>query len=359
MIANTEARDFDVIEVTNEMPPNRIGGVGTVVENLLSGFAAIGVRTLWFLVDHGYQPFEIDRMLSEYPCGAIGTPEELKRFAAPITHLHSYHHNPDLIGALNGTRTVFTIHSLLVQEERSNDVKLTSAVGWQEGLIAACNQVVLVSDAERRHYHALGYDRLNPRVRVVHNGLREVAPVPARAPSRVLGFCGRLVPRKHPEYVQMILREPGFENHRTMIAGKAFSRYARDLLREWDIEDRVDYLGWCGGARLEAFYAAIDVLAIPSVYEPFCMAALEAVARGIPVVCTRIDGLAEVLGDSAFFCESDSYADFRAAMLRWAAAPQAQLLELTRAARLRYQSRFTDIAMAQNYRRLFEEVARL
>jgi hypothetical protein len=31
------------------------------------------------------------------------------------------------------------------------------------------------------------------------------------------------VPRKHPEYVQMILRETGFEGCRTLIAGKGFS----------------------------------------------------------------------------------------------------------------------------------------
>ena len=44
-----------------------------------------------------------------------------------------------------------------------------------------------------------------------------------------------------------------------MIAGKAFSRYARDLVSGLDIEERVRYLGWCGGPRLDAFFDAIDV----------------------------------------------------------------------------------------------------
>ena len=42
MITNTRERDFDVIEITNEMPHNRMGGMGSVIEALTSGFAAIG-----------------------------------------------------------------------------------------------------------------------------------------------------------------------------------------------------------------------------------------------------------------------------------------------------------------------------
>jgi glycosyltransferase involved in cell wall biosynthesis len=353
MITNTDARSFDVIEVTNEMPVNRIGGVGSVIENLLSGFRSVGVRALWFLVDHSYRSFEVDEILAEYPSVAIGTHDDLRRFRAPLVHLHSYNYNPQLLDYLEDHRSVFTIHSLLAYEEWSNDVELPFRVEWQETLIAACDQVVLISEAERQYYRRLGYHRLNPRVSVVHNGVRPPGGFHNHRGNRVLGFCGRLVPRKHPEYVQMILQEEGFENCSTMIAGKAFSAYARDLLEDLGIEDRVRYLGWCGGARLEAFYDAIDVLAMPSVYEPFGMAALEAVARGIPVVCTRVDGLAEVLGEYAFYCEEESYEEFRLAMRRWLEADEETLAAVTEGARARYRRDVTDVAMARRYRHLF------
>lgn len=353
MITNTDARTFDVVEITNEMPINRIGGVGSVIENLLSGFQALGVRALWFLVDHSYRPFEIEEILAEYPSVAIGTHEDLQHFQAPIVHLHSYNYNPQLLDYLQDNKALFTIHSLLAYEEWSNDVELPLAVEWQEALIAACDEVVLVSEAERRYYRRLGYHRLNPRVGVVHNGVRSPARVCNRRQKRVLGYSGRLVPRKHPEYVQMILREEGFEELTTMIAGKAFSTYARDLLRDLEIEDRVRYLGWCGGARLEAFYDAIDVLAVPSIYEPFGLAALEAAARGIPVVCTRVDGLVEVLGEYAFYCEGDTYEDFQEAMYRWLELDQKSIAALTEGARARYERHFTDVAMARKYQRRF------
>jgi hypothetical protein len=202
MISNTSERTFDVVEITNEMPRNRIGGVGTVIENLISGFEATGTRVLWFLVDHRYRRFEVDEILARYPSVAVGTHDDVHRFHAPVAHLHSYNVNARLVGALAGRTTVFTVHSLLVEEARSNDVDLSGAVR----LLAACDLVVVVSDAELARYRAIGYDALNPRVAVVHNGVR--APDRYRTPRGkvTLGFSGRLVPRKHPEYVQMEFR---------------------------------------------------------------------------------------------------------------------------------------------------------
>jgi glycosyltransferase involved in cell wall biosynthesis len=358
VISNTTARTFDVVEITNEMPRNRIGGVGTVIENLISGFEATGTRALWFLVDHGYRRFEVDEILARYPSVAVGTHDDVRRFQAPVAHLHSYNVNPRLVDALGGRTTVFTVHSLLVEEERSNDVDLSGAVLWQEELLAACDLVVVVSDAELHRYRAVGYDSPNPRVAVVHNGVR--TPDRYRAPRGkvTLGFSGRLVPRKHPEYVQMILRESGFEGCRTLIAGKGFSTYARDLVGRLGIEGRVRYLGWCGGPRLEAFYDAVDVVVLPSIYEPFGLAALEAAARGVPVVCTRVDGLVEVLGDHAFYAEGPTYPAFRAAIRRWLKADDGSLAELATGARARHCERFTDVAMARAYLDLFEAASR-
>jgi glycosyltransferase involved in cell wall biosynthesis len=358
VISNTTERTFDVVEITNEMPRNRIGGVGTVIENLISGFEATGTRALWFLVDHGYRRFEIDEILARYPSVAVGTHEDVRRFHAPVAHLHSYNVNPRLVDALAGRTTVFTVHSLLVEEERSNDVDLSGAVRWQEELLAACDLVVVVSDAERARYRSIGYESLNPRVAVVHNGVR--TPDRYRAPRGkvTLGFSGRLVPRKHPEYVQMILRESGFEGCRTLIAGKGFSTYARDLVGRLAIDGRVRYLGWCGGPRLEAFYDAVDVVVLPSIYEPFGLAALEAAARGVPVVCTRVDGLVEVLGDHAFYAEGPTYPAFRAAIGRWLDADEASLAVLAAGARARHRERFTDVAMARAYLEHFEAASR-
>jgi glycosyltransferase involved in cell wall biosynthesis len=349
VIANTPCRDFDVIEITNEMPHNRMGGVGSVIESLVSGFSALGVRALWYVADHSYQPHEVDAILAQHPDVALGRHEELQGFRAPVAHVHSYNHAPGMLDALADSRSLFTIHSLLAVEETSNQVDLRGAVADQERLIAACDEIALVSEAERGHYRRLGYERLNDRVSVVHNGIALPTWSPRTRRRGVLGYCGRLVPRKRPEYVQMLLLEPDFGGFEVMIAGKAFSPYARDLIRRLGIEDRVHYLGWCSGPRLDAFFDAIDVLVQPSIYEPFGLAALEAAARGIPVVCCAVDGLVEVLGEHAFYCDTTEYEDFRAAMRRWLSADSGTLDAIAQGARRRAAERFTDVAMARRY----------
>ena len=70
----------------------------------MSGFAALGVRALWYLTDHEYQPYEVDAILARHPCVAIGDHRELAHFAAPVVHVHSYHHAPGLLQARGHTR---------------------------------------------------------------------------------------------------------------------------------------------------------------------------------------------------------------------------------------------------------------
>ncbi|HTN49932.1 MAG TPA: glycosyltransferase family 4 protein [Burkholderiaceae bacterium] len=340
------------------MPLNRTGGVGTVIDNLISGFAAEGVTALWYLTDHGYDAAQLAQILAHVPDVAVGPVGELGRFSAPVSHVHSYQENHALTDYIAGRNTVCTIHSLLALEETSNDVRLGNAVAWQERVIAESDCAVVLSRAEYDNYFALGYGRLNPRVQVIHNGVRRPATYRAPRGKRVLGFCGRLVPRKHPEYVQWMLNEPGFEDCRVLIAGRGFSPYARDLLRDRGLDSRVEFLGWCAGERLEAFFDCIDMLAVPSIYEPFGLVALEAAARGIPVVCTAIDGLTEVLGEHAFYAANTGFEAFAAAMYEWFAATPGELVARSQAARNRYERRFTDRMMGRRYRRLFGALSR-
>jgi glycosyltransferase involved in cell wall biosynthesis len=356
VLTNATGRHFDIIQVTNEMPAHRMGGVGTVMESLMSGLRAQGLRPLWFVTDHAYRPAQVAGLLARFPDVAVGPAEALAAFEAPLLHVHSYQQNPALHEQLRRRGAVYTVHSLLAFEESSNGVALGDAVRGQEAMIALARCVVLLSEAERAKYRALGYEALNPRVRVIHNGVRCAGGYRAPRARRVLGYCGRLVPRKHPEYVQLMLTEPGFEARQVLIAGRGFSPYARDLLARHGLAGRVRFLGWCAGARLEAFFDAIDVLALPSIYEPFGLVALEAAARGIPVVCPRTDGLVEALGEHAFYCEDTSYEAFRAAMRRWDAAPPEVLARLCDGARARYRAHFTDLAMGQRYGALYAEL---
>jgi glycosyltransferase involved in cell wall biosynthesis len=62
------------------------------------------------------------------------------------------------------------------------------------------------------------------------------------------------------------------------------------------LTDRVHLTGPRTGDDLAAMYAAADLLVLPSHAEPYGMVVTEALARGIPVLASGVDGIPEALG---------------------------------------------------------------
>ena len=73
---------------------------------------------------------------------------------------------------------------------------------------------------------------------------------------------------------------------------------------ERGLSDAVVRAGWQPEADLRALIAASDIAIVPSLYEPFGLVALEAMALGAPVICARTGGLADIVTDGETGCSS-------------------------------------------------------
>ena len=83
---------------------------------------------------------------------------------------------------------------------------------------------------------------------------------------------------------------------RFVIAGEGPDRASLEkLAARAGIADRVQFLGFVTG--MPELYLASDVLFFPSFFEGTPMTVLEAMASGLPIVASEIDGTAEVLED--------------------------------------------------------------
>src|SRR5436309_14776541 len=60
-------------------------------------------------------------------------------------------------------------------------------------------------------------------------------------------------------------------------------------------EDPVRFVGEV--ADLRPVYSAADILILPTIYDPFSNACLEALACGLPVITTRANGFSEIIED--------------------------------------------------------------
>ena len=84
---------------------------------------------------------------------------------------------------------------------------------------------------------------------------------------------------------------------RLLVAGRGDARpYKTTRLRFWR-EEPVQFLGEV--ADLTPVYAASDIFILPTIYDPFSNACLEALACGFPVITTRSNGFSEII-ETAF-----------------------------------------------------------
>jgi glycosyltransferase involved in cell wall biosynthesis len=77
------------------------------------------------------------------------------------------------------------------------------------------------------------------------------------------------------------------------------------LAERLGLDGAVRELGPVSEADLAALYNGADVLLFPSFYEGFGWPPLEAMASGLPVVCSRSGSLPEVVADAALTAEPE------------------------------------------------------
>ena len=80
-----------------------------------------------------------------------------------------------------------------------------------------------------------------------------------------------------------------------VVAGRDDSAPYRSILRAHDLDRRVLFLP--SRPDIEWYYAAADAYVGPSLEDAFALPPLEAMACGIPAVCTNVASMPEVVAD--------------------------------------------------------------
>lgn len=118
------------------------------------------------------------------------------------------------------------------------------------------------------------------------------------APDKIVLYVGRLDREKGIAHLleamaRVLLAVP---QGRLVIAGKGvLQEELAATARSLQIDDRVTFMGYVQDEPLAALYRCADVLAVPSLYEPFGIVALEGMVCGKPVVASEVGGLTEIV----------------------------------------------------------------
>jgi glycosyltransferase involved in cell wall biosynthesis len=228
-----------------------------------------------------------------------------------IVHLHvGGRSRTRLLRALTSARLVAHLH----------------AAAGDDGRPLRLERFARSADAVLATSHAVA-DLAGVPATVVHPGVRIPEPPPPRRASGdtpTIGVVARLEPVKGIDTLlhaaaALRARRPGF---RLQIAGSGSAQAQlvalRDRLR---LENVVEFLGWRDD--LARLHAGWDVFALPSRHEGFGLAALEAMAAGLPVVASRTGGVPELVvdGETGVLVEPADVAGLAAGLERLIADP--------------------------------------
>jgi len=254
-------------------------------------------------------------------------PVPVEVFTGPVDLFYS----PDFVlpPTRPGTRTLLTVHDLSFL--RYPDHFVPKLVRYLERVVPAsvarADRVLADSEATRADLIRL-LGTPPEKVEVLYSGVdARFRPKPEpRERERLRArygldrpyvlSVGTLQPRKNfVRLIRAFARLPD-TGRVLVIAGGRGWLYESVLEEAARHPDRVRVMGFVEDADLPALYRGADLFVFPSFYEGFGLPVLEAMACGVPVVCSGVSSLPEVAGDAALLVDPEDEDGLMGAMRR-------------------------------------------
>ena len=279
-------------------------------------------------------------------------------------------HNPANTGPVltPGLASVLSLHDL---------IWLHRAAEWEPSKVVQRRMRVLVEHCVRHadrvfaDSHAAAEDFVQtlgvPRERI------DVAPLGVRVPDGAPAVSGHelrarlglgaarvllCVAQKRPyKNLQALVRAlPELEDDVVLVlpgSPTAHEAQLRALAEDLGVGGRVRLIDWISDEDLDALYAFSDAFVLPSLIEGFGFPLLEAMARGLPVACSNVSALPEVVGEAALLFDPLRHEELVAALRRILCDPglAARLAASGRERAAQFTWRRTGEASLAGYRR--------
>jgi glycogen synthase len=324
-----------VLILSWEYPPLIEGGLARHVRKLAENLAAQGVDA--HVLARGREESPPEEEVDGVAIHRVREPErprDLGQFVTWVEHMnadmlaagvelgdrHSFDvvHGHDWLVAVAGDHLakrfrapfVVTIHATEFGRHQGHvDRHPQSYIHGVERWMANRAERVIACSAYMREHVADIYGLEEERIWVVSNGIDPADLVPvenlaalrarfADPHERLVLLVGRLVYEKGfhlalealPDLIERL------RTVRFVVAGSGTAEHElREQASRLGLDGHGAFLGWIGDDVLHSLYRIADLTVVPSIYEPFGLVALEAMASGCPCLVADTGGLREVV----------------------------------------------------------------
>jgi glycosyltransferase involved in cell wall biosynthesis len=116
--------------------------------------------------------------------------------------------------------------------------------------------------------------------------------------KKIVLFAGRITLQKGPEYFLDVAKKVLQYDKNVLFIMAGSGDMERQIMRDsavMGISDKVLFTGFLRGKELTHVFKMADVFVMPSVSEPFGIAALESIIHGTPVIISKQSGVSEIV----------------------------------------------------------------
>ena len=312
-------------------------GVEHYLYHLLEGFSKLDLDdtvSSFYFSAKGHKhllPFASEKVKEQrlaFPPGRVIS-MMWKLFRYP--HLESLLPNADLFHFPNyvikpvgkKSKTVLTVHDLAFERmpETLEEKNLEFLRKFVPPSIERADKIIAVSEFTRSeliHYHPAA----EGKTEVVYHGVDQEFARPINAekmdsarkkyslPQNYILAVGTIEPRKNIQGLLKackILFDKQSDIDLVLCGSKGWK--CDELVNEimgGDLSKRIRWTGYVDQAELPALYSGARVFVYPSLYEGFGLPCLEAMAAGVPVVCSGTTSVPEVVGETAIKVEPEN-----------------------------------------------------
>ena len=193
-------------------------------------------------------------------------------------------------------------------------------------------------------------------VRTIHNGVPDVEAdaAPRLTAGPIVGAVGRLAFQKGFDLLLRAMQD--IENATLVLVGDGEDRgQLQALATSLGVADRTIWVGWSDDVR--SHVRSFDVFVLPSRFEGFPLAVLEALLAEKPVVATDVGSVGEAVipGETGFLVPPDDAGALAASIRQLLGDDQLQRRMGARGRQL-VLSRFTAAHMARSFSELYREL---